>query len=341
MMETMSPASLQRGRTREPAAPAIEIFGVSKSFGEGRLALDDVSLTAQPGEVLGLLGHNGAGKTTLVRLMAGLLRPTSGRIEVLGHDPVESGSFVRSRLGVLPSGGLLDFRLTARENLEFAAALFDLRPELGHRAQDMLDEFGLSERADERVATFSQGMKQRLGLARVLLPEPRVLLLDEPTSALDPVAARDVRELIRQQSRDREVTVVVCTHDLVEAAEICDRVIILNQGSCLAQGPPAQLASSVAITGAIELEVHPDDLERARVALTGLTVRRYDATRLHVTVQAQVDVPGMVVDLVTAGVRIQAVRPPRATLEDLYLSLHGATGAAATASSPQEQGAPS
>lgn len=319
----------------------IEVSDLRRDFG-GVPAIDGISLSVGPGEVVGLLGHNGAGKTTLVRLLAGLLSPTAGRIRVGGLDPLTDGVTVRRSLGVLPTVSFVDGRLTARRNLEFAAELFDLpRDGLADLVTRSLAEFELSDRADDRVDGFSAGMRQRLALARVLLPSPRILLLDEPTAQLDPLAVRLVRSLIGRLSREDGRTVVLCTHDLTEAQLLCDRVIVLDHGTILAEGAPARLAADLA-AGAVEVEVGGHGAPRARAVLDRYTPAPRDAATamdrrpalqeipgpagagtvvFRTTGLARAQVPGLVRDLTGAGVEVYGIRPHEPSLEDVYVAL--------------------
>jgi len=301
--------------------PVLTVEDVTRRF-DDVVAVRGVSFDAYPGQVVGLLGHNGAGKTTLVRLISGLLAPSSGRVRVFGADPVAAGPDVRRRLGVLPSSQLVDLRLTARENLVFAARLYGV-PEPDQRIASLLVDFGLAARADERVATFSAGMRQRTALARVLLHKPEVMLLDEPSAALDPVGARELRDLIRFSARADRRTVVICTHDLNEASELCDRVLILSQGQVLADGAPHELADRMASPARVTLEVHPEDMETARrVVAHRSAVEEVAGARLRLAGLDRAGTPAVVADLVGAGVRVQAVEPERTTLADLYFSVH-------------------
>lgn len=220
----------------------ITVEDLTKRFG-ALTAVDELSFAVAEGEVFGLLGHNGAGKTTTVRLLNGLLMSDNGRSSVLGFDPSRQGATLRKRTGVLTETPALDERLTARENLAIYADLFGVPPgDCKQRMTSLLETFGLSARADDRVGSYSNGMKQRLALA--LLHEPTVLFLDEPTAGLDPVAARGVHELIELfTSAGRAV--LLCTHNLDEAQRLCDRVAILEQGHLLALGTPEELASRV------------------------------------------------------------------------------------------------
>ena len=221
---------------------AIETRGVSRRFGE-IVAVDDLSLQVRAGEVFGCLGHNGAGKTTTVRLLNGVLQPDRGDARVLGLDPRRDGPALRARTGVVTESASLDARLTARDNLGIYADLFGVpRDEVAPRTEALLARFGLADRADDRVATYSTGMRQRLMLARALLHEPEIMFLDEPTAGLDPVAARQVHELIGRLAREERRTVFLCTHNLVEAQRLCDRVAVLEHGRLAALGTPGELA---------------------------------------------------------------------------------------------------
>lgn len=304
-------------------APAIELTDVSRTFGEVT-ALVGLDLAVKPGEVVGLLGHNGAGKTTTVRVVAGLLDVDHGTVRVGGHDPMLDGSAVRAAIGVLPARPVVDSRLTARQNLRFAADVFGLTVDgLDARIEQALAAFELDDRADERVAGFSTGMRQRLSLARVLLPDPATLLLDEPTSALDPVAARQVRDLLARLARQEHRTVVICTHDLTEAEQLCDRVVVLEQGRVVADGSPAELAAQHG-HAALRLDVAAADHDRTvalvrRVADAPATVD--DLGRVVVPL-TRTHVPALLRALLAAGIDVHEARRLDPTLEDVYLALH-------------------
>jgi ABC-2 type transport system ATP-binding protein len=216
---------------------------LTRSSSREIVALAGLDLAVQAGEVHGLLGPNGAGKSTLCKILATVLMPTSGSARVLGFDVVRDKQRIRERLALVLGGeGGLYSRLTARQNLRFWAALYGVRDRDAQRKADMLlDQVGLAERADDRVETFSRGMKQRLHLARGLLSDPSVILLDEPTSGMDPVATRQFHAVIGQIRAER--TVLLATHDMVEAELLCDRVTIIDQGKMLAMASPATLAT--------------------------------------------------------------------------------------------------
>jgi ABC-2 type transport system ATP-binding protein len=206
------------------SSPVIQISSLSRRFGE-KTAVDHLTFEVQAGEIFGFLGHNGAGKTTTVRLLNGVLEPTSGEARVLGLNPQTEGPALRARTGVLTETPSLDERLSARDNLSIYADLYSIpRGKVAGRVNSLLTEFELADRADEKVAGYSKGMKQRLALARALLHQPEVLFLDEPTSGLDPVAARHVHTLAENLARREGCTVLLCTHNLLEAQKLCDRV---------------------------------------------------------------------------------------------------------------------
>ena len=226
-------------------APAIRVRDLTRRFAEN-IAVDCLTFDVFPGEVFGLLGHNGAGKMTTIRLLNGVLGASAGKAQVLGFDPVRQGSALRRRTGVLTENPSLDENLTARENLTIYADLYDVPPrQVAGRVSALLDRFALADRADDKVGSYSKGMKQRLALARALLHQPALLFLDEPTSGLDPIAALEVRELIVRLSRKEGRTIVLCTHNLVEAQRLCDRVIVLERGKLLALGAPSELGSKL------------------------------------------------------------------------------------------------
>jgi ABC-2 type transport system ATP-binding protein len=303
----------------------LELEGVTRTFGDV-IAIDDLTLRVARGEVLGLLGHNGAGKTTTVRLLAGLLAADRGTVRVDGLDPVVDGPQVRARLGVLPAKSIVDDRLTAVQNLRFAADVFGVpSDDLDRRIADALGAFELGDRGDERVSGYSTGMRQRLSLARVLLPDPEVLLLDEPTSALDPIAARQVRRALAELAQAQHRTVVLCTHDLGEAEQLCDRVVVLERGRIVADGSPAALAAEHG-TGGVLLEVAPHDVAVARALLAPMASAEVEvegAGRLRASGVARDRVPALVAALAAERIDVYEVRRLDPTLEDVYLALHG------------------
>ncbi len=297
--------------------------GLTRHFG-AVVAVDHLTLEVQAGEVFGFLGHNGAGKTTTVRLLNGVLAPTSGTARVLGLAPMEQGPALRRRTGVLTETPSLDERLTGRENLEIYAALYGVpRREIAARAKELMEVFQLDDRADEKAGDYSKGMKQRLALARALIHRPQLLFLDEPTSGLDPVATRMVHDMITHLSHDEDRTVFMCTHNLVEAQKLCDRVAVLEHGKLVALGTPAELARKLGRSQRLELEVAPGDEEAALRLLReapGVSAYPEDGTIIAAGAGRET-VPGLVTSLAAAGVRIHRVAPLEASLEDIYFAL--------------------
>jgi ABC-2 type transport system ATP-binding protein len=311
------------------APPAVVTDGLTRDFGAVR-AVDGLSLMIPVGQVSGLLGHNGAGKTTTIRVLNGLLSPTAGGATVLGLDPRTHGPQIRARTGVLTENPSLDERLTARENLAFAGLLFGVdRSRVTERVDRLLADFGLGERADDRTAGFSRGMKQRLALARALIHDPELIFLDEPTAALDPVAARDVHESIRAMAAEQRRTVVITTHNLVEAQRLCDRVVILRHGRSIADGTPTDLSRQLAGTGRVEIEVGTGqaDLAAATVADGGHGASAtMEGDVVLVDGVGREGLPRVVEKLVAAGVHIYRVTPSEPSLEDAYFALHADDG---------------
>lgn len=308
--------------------PVIEISALTRRFGE-KNAVDDLSLTVQAGEIFGFLGHNGAGKTTTVRLLNGVIEPTSGRAYVLGLDPQSQGSALRAHTGVLTETPSLDERLTARDNLSIYADLYNVpRAEVRTRVQSMLEEFDLADRADEKVGGYSKGMKQRLALARSLLHKPDVLYLDEPTAALDPVAARNVHDLVEHLARREGCTVFLCTHNLVEAQRMCDRVAVMEHGKLVALGTPSELTRQYVKRLDVDLEVNSDQIELALKTIQSVPqlvispVKREKDT-LTMTVAGRESIPELLSVLHQDGLRIYRFAPQEANLEEVYFALNG------------------
>jgi ABC-2 type transport system ATP-binding protein len=300
---------------------AIELTGVTRRFGD-LTAVDDVTLSVGEGEIVGLLGHNGAGKTTMIRVINGLLSPDAGQVRVLGVDPTTEGQIVRRSTGVLTEYPALDEFLTTAENLEVYAAINGIpRREVGDRIDGLLTRLGLEEKRDEPARGLSAGLKQRVALARALVHDPQVLLLDEPTTNMDPVAARGVRDLIVESSRERGRTVLLSTHNLAEAEQLCDRVAIMRFGRLLTVGAPAELRRSLGEAAGVRIEVADGDTASVIAHVNGTA----EATTidLHtVQVDGRVDIPALVGRLARDGVAIRRVEPIEPTLEDLYVSLH-------------------
>ncbi|MDX1509714.1 MAG: ABC transporter ATP-binding protein [Nitriliruptorales bacterium] len=299
-----------------------DVAHVTRRFGTFT-ALDDVTLQVAEGEVFGLLGHNGAGKTTLLRVLNGLLVSHGGSVSLLGMDPIRDGKALRRRTGVLTEYPALAELLSARENLAIYASIHGMAPtEIEVAISETLNVLGLGGREDEPVRGFSAGLKQRVALARALVHKPDVLMLDEPTTNMDPVAAKDVRTLIHRIARAEGRTVILSTHNLAEASELCDRVAIVRHGRIIAVGSPAELAARFAAGVTVSIEVGPGEADRAATALPSpMAVEVINGRTLRVA-DADQDVPAIVRKLVEAGHDVHAVTPHQPTLEDVYLHLH-------------------
>lgn len=310
-------------------AYAIDMQGVTRRFGD-TLAVDDLSLTVEVGEVFGLLGHNGAGKTTTVRLLNGVLTPDSGEIRVMGFDPRTEGTQLRSRTGVLTETPSLDERLTALDNLTIYADLYGVPvQQVQQRVTAVLEEYGLAERASEKVGGYSKGMKKRLALARAFLHEPEMIFLDEPTSGLDPIAIQDVHKMIRHVSHDEGRTVILCTHNLVEAQRLCDRVAVMEQGHLLAVGSPHELAQNIGAEIRYSLDVAADQHDAACRAIEKMaTVTSFQSanSELTLTLRDREAVPDILATLLGAHIRVYAITPQQTSLEDIYMALHQGKG---------------
>ena len=294
----------------KPADLAIETHGLTKRFGD-RAAVQGLALQVRRGEVYGFLGPNGAGKTTTLRMLVGLARPTSGRAVVLGVEP-------GSPEGIAGIGALIEAPgfypgLTGRDNLRVLARHAAVEPA---RVDTVLAEVGLSDRAKDRFATYSQGMKQRLGVAAALLKDPELLILDEPTNGLDPAGIAEMRAFIRRLGR-RGRTVLLSSHLMAEVEQVCDRVGIISRGSLVREGTVEQLR------GEEVLRVAADPVDAARGVLESLPHIRsivHADGALHVMTGAAL-APTINRALVTAGIAVSELRSERPSLERVFLEL--------------------
>jgi ABC-2 type transport system ATP-binding protein len=241
--EEISPAK-SADAPRSVANAVISVREVIHRY-ESRTALDGVSFDVRPAELFGLLGPNGSGKTTLFRILSTLMVPTAGHAIIMGHDVATDPAGLRRQIGVVFQAQSIDPKLTAYENLWHQGHLYGLRGSaLKSRIKEILNRVGLADRAKEYVETFSGGMQRRIELAKGLLHHPSVLLLDEPTTGLDPGARRDLWQYLQILRDEEHVSVIVTTH-LMEEAERCDRLAILNEGKLVALGTPAELKHEI------------------------------------------------------------------------------------------------
>jgi ABC-2 type transport system ATP-binding protein len=226
------------------ATLAVEASGLEKSFGETR-AVDGVDLAVRRGSVYGVLGPNGAGKTTTIRMLATLLRPDAGTARVLGHDIVDEGDEVRSKVSLTGQLASVDEEMTGRENLILIARLLGLSRAQGkERATELLEAFGLAEAAGRLVKNYSGGMRRRLDIAASIVVTPELMFLDEPTTGLDPRSRNQVWDIIRALTKEG-TTILLCTQYLDEADQLADGIAVIDQGKVIAEGTPAQLKASV------------------------------------------------------------------------------------------------
>ena len=329
-------------------APAVEVTGLTKVFEKGRrtvwqrirrepdkretfVAVRAIDLRVERGEIFGVLGPNGAGKTTTLRMLATLLEPTSGEVRILGIDVKTHPREIRANLGAMLSGERsLYWKLTARENLEYFAALYHVPPK-GQKARidAALVAVKLSDRADDYVERYSTGMRQRLALARALLPDPPLVILDEPTVGLDPQAARDLRDRVRELKRQGR-TVLLTTHYMEEADQLCDRIAIIDHGEIVALDTPAALKRRIRAEEVVSLEIGmagEDAPMLARLANSAVIARseRHNGT-LNVTAHcasARDFVPAAFDAARSEGATIQHVEVVPVSLEDVFISLTG------------------
>ncbi|RPJ21444.1 MAG: ABC transporter ATP-binding protein, partial [Chloroflexi bacterium] len=261
----------------------------------------------------------------------GVLEPTSGQAKVLGLDPQTEGPALRAQTGVLTETPSLDERLTARDNLSIYADLYNVpRNDVSGRVNSLLTEFELADRADEKVGDYSKGMKQRLALARALLHKPAVLFLDEPTAALDPVAARHVNDLVENLARREGCTVFLCTHNLVEAQKLCDRVAVMEQGRLVALGTPSDLTRQFVKRLDVDLEVDPAQMELALQTLQEfpqlvISHPKQEKELLTMTLAGREAIPELLSALVQKGLHVYRLAPREANLEEVYFALNGGT----------------
>ncbi len=303
--------------------PLIEARALTKRFGSF-VAVDAIDFAIHPGEAFGFLGPNGAGKSSTMR-MIGCVSPISGGVlRVLGLDPEDDGPRIRARLGVVPQEDNLDTELTVWDNLMIYGRYFDLpRPEIKRRAEELLEFVQLADRRDSRVDPLSGGMKRRLTIARALINQPEVLLLDEPTTGLDPQARHMLWERL-YRLKQTGTTLVLTTHYMDEAEQLCDRLVIMDGGRIVAEGSPRALVAEHATREVVELrfaraQQQDDALPRVRALASRVEPV---ADRLLVYTD---DGDGTAAAITGDGIGAASVLVRRASLEDVFLILTGRT----------------
>lgn len=298
----------------------IEAKGLTKRYGNV-VAVDSLDLSVQRGEVFGLLGPNGAGKTTTILMLLGLTEPTEGTVRVLGLDPVLQPLSVKARVGYMPEQmGFYD-ELTARQNLFYIARLNGLKSAEAHRRIDeVLDRVDLSDVADRPVATFSRGMRQRLGVAEVLLKRPQLVIMDEPTQGLDPEVARRFLQIVRDLKADG-VTVLLSSHLLHQVQAVCDRVGLFHRGRMVLEGSVPELAQKVlgsAYRIRVEAEGPSSDLVEALKRLPdAVEVGKEDGNRYQVVARRDLRAEAAEA-VVRAGGRLLGLEVEVPSLDDIY-----------------------
>ncbi|MEH0823528.1 MULTISPECIES: ABC transporter ATP-binding protein [unclassified Micromonospora] len=304
------------------AQPLIQARGLVKRFGDFT-AVDGIDVEVRPGEAFGFLGPNGAGKSSTMRMIGCISPPSGGELRILGMDPVRDGPAIRARLGVCPQLDNLDPELTVRENLTTYARYFGVSRAVARaRAAELLDFVQLTERADSKVEPLSGGMKRRLTIARALVNEPEIVLLDEPTTGLDPQARHLVWERLFRLKR-QGVTLVLTTHYMDEAEQLCDRLVVMDGGRIVAEGSPRALIERHSTREVVELRFAAESQEAFAGKLDGLGERVEvlpDRILLYVT-----DGDAAVAEVNALGLTPANVLVRRSSLEDVFLHLTGRT----------------
>ncbi len=323
----------RKGQAGDGVSRLARLLPSRRGRAEPFVAVDEVSFAIAEGEIFGLLGPNGAGKTTTIRMLCTLLAPTGGAATVNGYDIVRQANAVRQSLGAVLTGERsIYWKLTGRENLEYFAALYHIPPAVAKgRIAELLDRLGLAGRADEYVERYSSGMKQRVAIAKALLADPPVLLLDEPTVGLDPQSARNLRELILEIKREGR-TILLTTHYMEEADQLCNRIGIIDGGRIIALDTPANLKRAINQLEVVQLEVEGFDPALAAPLDALPTVQNVIShaadgngawsLALHTTDSRGI-LPGLIELVGSRSGRIRHLQVAQPTLEDVFISLTG------------------
>ena len=281
---------------------AIVTENLSKTYEGGKEAVKNLSLTLEQGEVFGFLGPNGAGKTTAVKLLGGILTPTTGESRVFDINPAEKPEELHQITGVLTEHAQMYDHMTGLDNLLFFSAVFGLsNTESKSRALQLLEELELTDAKDRNLSTYSTGMRQRLSLARAMIHKPKILFLDEPTSGLDPESILNVNQMIKNLAENEGTTIFLCTHQLRYAQEICCRYGLIDDGVMFANGTLDELRSLISSEITVKIKVGDDTLE--------------------VNVGSEDEIPEIVKRFVNEGKSIYSVSTEMPSLEDVYFAL--------------------
>ncbi len=301
---------------------AIKLEGVTRDFGTVR-AVDNLSLEVPTGIVFGFLGPNGSGKTTTIRLLLGLLEPTVGRAQVMGLDSITQGEKIRTCSGALLEHTGLYERMSAQDNLEYYARIWNLSDQdRKDRVKQLLTDAGLWDRRKEIIQGWSRGMRQKLAIARVLIHRPSIIFLDEPTAGLDPVAAAALRDDLAELASREGATIFLTTHNLSEAERLCAQVAVIRNGKLLASGRPEDLKAG---DGGAKAEVvgrgFTDDLLTAMRSRPEVASLEAADGRLRIGLNGDTSLAPLVTMMVNAGAEIEEVRKVHASLEETFLTL--------------------
>ncbi|QZY01955.1 ABC transporter ATP-binding protein [Halobaculum roseum] len=332
------------GRDPDPdATPAFSVEGLSKRFGSGAdavHAVEDVSLSVERGSIVGLLGPNGAGKTTLIKSILGTVIPDEGTVRVLGRDAADGRRGAYANVDAMLEGARNDYwRLTVRENLRYFATIGGVAPDsVADRHDRLLDRLELTERADTPVRELSRGMKQKVSLASVLAGGAELVFLDEPTLGLDVEGSRTLRREIRRLAEEEEVTVVVSSHDMQVVEDVCDRVVVMSEGSIVADDAVERLLGAV---DDYRVRIASDDLSPATIAdlRDRFAVADADASADPPTLAVSTDGDAaydLFEALHAADVTLDRVDTVEPSLEDVFVRLTGAAPDASSASEPDD-----
>ena len=301
----------------------VRARGLTKRFG-GFTAVDGIDFDLIRGEAFGFLGPNGAGKSSTMRMLGCVSPPTQGDLTILGGDPVRDGAAIRARLGVVPQEDTLDGELSVRENLLVYGRYFGLpRKLISERTAQLLDFVQLTERAGDQVDPLSGGMKRRLTIARSLINDPDILILDEPTTGLDPQARHVVWDRLFRL-KQRGVTLILTTHYMDEAEQLCDRLVVMDHGKFVAEGTPRELIAQYSTAEVLELRFVPGLMDDAVQKVKDLSPERMEVTADRLLLYAA-DGDEFLARVHEAGLAPLTELVRRSTLEDVFLHLTGRT----------------
>ncbi len=299
---------------------AVVLNALSKTYPGGKKAVDAVSIALSPGEVFGFLGPNGAGKTTTVKLLSGMLAPSSGDCAVFGLDPAQNPEKVHALSGIVTEHAQMYDTLTGLQNLLFFGDLYGLSPEESQRrGSQLLEEMDLTSAKDQKLSAYSTGMRQRLSLARALMHQPKILFLDEPTSGLDPESAQNVHTLIHNLASQQGITVFLCTHQLRYAQEICTQYGLMDQGRLLAQGTLEALRAKVHSGLKVKLQAQkvPPEFSPYQTA----------SHEFLIPIQSEAEIPQLARRVLDSGGDLYHLSAQLPSLEDIYFELTKEKGA--------------